>query len=87
MFPEALKKRSQDLDPLYCPTGAIWIAKVEHLQRQGSFYGNPLIFFPIDWKSAIDIDDYADLEMAKTIHLLNCQNFDLSNNVDNNLVL
>lgn len=78
IFPEALKKRSQDLDELYCPTGAIWIAKTNDLITQKTFYGNPTTFFPIDWKSAIDIDNYEDLEMAQAIFLL-------KNNIFNNI--
>ncbi|MCK4650912.1 acylneuraminate cytidylyltransferase family protein [Candidatus Babeliales bacterium] len=65
IFPEALKKRSQDLEALYYPTGAIWIANVSSLKKSESFYTNQTNFFPIDWKSAIDIDNYEDLEMAK----------------------
>jgi len=58
--------RSQDLEPLYCPTGAIWIAKPEHLRKYKSFYGEHR-YFEIDWKSAIDIDNYEDLELAKAV--------------------
>ena len=28
-------------------------------------YSKDTIFFPLSWKSAFDIDDYDDLEMAK----------------------
>jgi len=58
--------RSQDLESLYCPTGAIWIAKPEHLRKYKSFYGEHR-YFEIDWKSAIDIDNYEDLELAKVV--------------------
>ena len=33
MFPESFNKRSQDLPNLYCPTGAIWISKVNLLKH------------------------------------------------------
>jgi len=59
--------RSQDLDPLYCPTGAIWIAKREHLKKYKSFYGEHR-YYEMDWKSAIDIDNYEDLELAKVVY-------------------
>lgn len=57
-------KRSQDLEDLYCPTGAIWIAKTNSLLVSKTFYGENYKFFPMNWISAIDIDDYEDLEMA-----------------------
>jgi len=67
IFPEAFEKRSQDMGPLYCPSGAIWIARESALMSFGSFYGKPLTFYPIDWKNAIDIDDLDDLEMTKVL--------------------
>lgn len=64
IFPETGEIRSQDLPELYCPTGAIWIANVDALKQCGTFYGDGYKAFPLDWKSAIDIDNYDDLEMA-----------------------
>ena len=29
LFPDAIKKRSQDLEDLFCPTGSIWMANVD----------------------------------------------------------
>jgi len=57
-------KRSQDLPHLFCPTGATWIANVEALKRDKSFYGEGHIFWEMDWKRAIDIDTMDDVEMA-----------------------
>jgi CMP-N-acetylneuraminic acid synthetase len=68
IFPEALKKRSQDLEELYCPTGAIWIARVDKLLKENTFYGSDFKFFPLDWKAAVDIDNYEDIEFAKAIY-------------------
>lgn len=70
MFEEALKKRSQDLEELYCPTGAVWIAKAEVLREKKSFYTGNHIFFPMNWKNAVDIDNYEDLEMAKAVYYI-----------------
>lgn len=67
MFADALKTRSQDLPPLYCPTGAIWLAKPEALLHSRSFYGPGYKFFPMDWRAAVDIDDYEDLAMAQAV--------------------
>jgi N-acylneuraminate cytidylyltransferase len=67
VFPQAYHERSQDLPPLYCPSGAIWIAEVNHLLEQGSFYGPGFIGFELPWDSAIDIDDDEDLRMAHAL--------------------
>lgn len=64
MFPEALKKRSQDLGDLYCPSGAIWMADIASLLKHKTFYMPGHRFFPIEWESAMDIDNYDDLAMA-----------------------
>lgn len=68
LFPEIHGKRSQDLEELYCPTGAVWIADCTALRKEGTFYGSGYIFHPMDWKFAVDIDDYDDLEMARAVH-------------------
>lgn len=67
VFTQTTTKRSQDLPEAYCPTGAIWIAKVEELKKANTFYGPDYSFFQMNWKKAVDIDDYEDLEMAKII--------------------
>ena len=67
MFPEANFKRSQDLDDLYCATGSIWIAKSDKLKQSESFYGEGYKFEPINWVSAVDIDDYDDLAFANAL--------------------
>ena len=67
VFNNTIKSRSQDLDELYCPTGALWIASVPEILKSGTFYGENFHFGILNWKSAIDIDDYDDLEMAKVL--------------------
>ncbi len=62
--------RSQDLAKLYCPTGAIWVAKVSELLNQGTFYGHDHVFLPINWENAIDIDEEKDIKLAKTLFLM-----------------
>lgn len=66
IFEEA-KKRSQDLPELFSPTGAIWIANVKSLYESNTFYGDKYIFWEMDWKRAIDIDNYEDLELARIL--------------------
>lgn len=70
LFPEAAQRRSQDLPPLYCPTGAIWIAHVDALRRSGTFYGPGQRFEPLSWISAVDIDDEDDLAFARAAYLV-----------------
>ena len=74
LFPDSEKQRSQDLPPLYCPTGAIWVADAMALQVQGTFYGKGHVFQPISWQSAIDIDDDDDLAFAQAIALVQQKN-------------
>lgn len=64
LFPEAMTKRSQNLEHLYCPTGAIWIAGRDALLEAGTFYGPDHRYHPMDWIGAVDIDDMDDYRMA-----------------------
>lgn len=68
LFPQAMKTRSQDLPELQCPTGAIWIAKVDDLIKAETFYGPNFKTCLIPWQYALDIDDYDDLRMAQTVY-------------------
>lgn len=70
LHPDAMKQRSQDLDKLFCPTGAIWIAKKDSLFQAKTFYGPDFKFYELDWKSAVDIDDHDDLDFAKAVFYL-----------------
>lgn len=63
-FPEVAKARSQDLPALYCPTGAIWIARSAAFLSAKSFYGTDHRFEPMPWTAAVDIDDDDDLLFA-----------------------
>lgn len=71
LFSDELRnQRSQDQKPLYCPTGAIWVARYDKLMKEKTFYGEGFKAFIMDWKNAIDIDNYEDLEMALGIYTL-----------------
>jgi N-acylneuraminate cytidylyltransferase len=67
---EEINKRSQDIPPLFCPTGAIWIADIEALKKEGTFFGKDQIFWEISWESGIDIDDDKDLKLAAALKTL-----------------
>lgn len=71
MLKEGMGKRSQDLEELFCPTGAIWISKVEALKKANTFYGPDYKFCEINWKHAVDIDNFDDLDFAKAVFKLN----------------
>jgi N-acylneuraminate cytidylyltransferase len=70
LFPDALKKRSQDLPHLYCPTGALWLASTTQFKEHGTFYMPGHSFYPLSWESALDIDDEADFQLAKAAFLV-----------------
>jgi CMP-N-acetylneuraminic acid synthetase len=57
-------KRSQDLPQLYCPTGAVWIADIQALYKEKTFYGKGQVFWEMDWKRAVDIDNYDDIQLG-----------------------
>ena len=67
LFPEAFERRSQDLDTLYVPTGAVWIAKAGHLKQEKTFYGPQYKVFAMDRENAVDIDTENDLRIAKAV--------------------
>ena len=70
LFPETRVTRSQDLPPLYCPSGAIWVARSPVFKSAKTFYVPNHIFHPLSWMSAMDIDDAEDLEMAKACFVI-----------------
>jgi len=70
MFLEAMGARSQDLSKLYCPTGAIWVARATALKQAKTFYGPGHRYQPMHWTAAVDIDDAEDLEMAHAVYMM-----------------
>ncbi len=70
IFPAAKFSRSQDLPILYCPSGALWIAKAQSLRDHQSFYSPDHVFNVMDWMSAMDIDDEEDWVMAEACKAL-----------------
>ncbi len=67
LFPEELKKRSQDLPKTFVPNGAVWASKINILQQYNSFYNPKLVFCEIPWLSGFDIDTPEELEIARTL--------------------
>jgi CMP-N-acetylneuraminic acid synthetase len=73
LFPKARLRRSQDLPPLYCPTGAIWVSQTAVLKSERTFYTRNHILYPLSLTSAVDIDDESDMEMAMFYFMNNRQ--------------
>jgi len=74
IFPGKINQKSQNLPDLHCPTGAIRIANCNALLKGNSYYGENHIYYPMDWKFAVDIDNYEDLEFAKAVYsIINTQ--------------
>ena len=65
IFPKLNQKRSQDLPKLYCPSGAIWLAKRNNFLKYKNFYMPGYRLKEMNWISALDIDDKDDFLMAK----------------------
>jgi pseudaminic acid cytidylyltransferase len=67
IFHEQMKKRSQDLPDLFCPTGAVWWIRTETLRREKTFHCENRTGWEIPWDHAVDIDTEDDWNMAEVI--------------------
>jgi CMP-N-acetylneuraminic acid synthetase len=67
LFGERSLVRSQDLQPTFCPTGAIWWARTKDFLEQNAFYGSPFHLAPMDANRGVDIDDEEDLKLAELL--------------------
>lgn len=63
--------RSQDLPELICPSGATWVSDINSLYKANTFYSKGYGFYNMEWKEAVDIDDYDDFLLAKAAYMLN----------------
>lgn len=67
LFKDAISQRSQDLPPLFCPTGAIWWAKAETLRREGTYHVAGRTGWEISWQRGLDIDTEDDWLLAEAL--------------------
>lgn len=67
IFPEQMKKRSQDLPDLFCPTGAVWWIQADILRREKTFHCKNRTGWEISWDHAVDIDTEEDWRMAEIL--------------------
>jgi len=61
--------RSQELDRLYAPSGAVWLVRVSEFRKQRTFYGAPLYGEPMPTPDGIDIDTPEDFRLAQALAL------------------
>ena len=64
---EYLKKRRQDLPPLYIPNGSIYIVKPDVLKKYRDFYWGKIVPYIMSPEESIDIDTKMDLLLAEQL--------------------
>ena len=62
-----LKKRRQDLPPLYLPNGSIYIAKPDILKKYRNFYWGKILPYIMSSEKSIDIDTKMDFILAELL--------------------
>ncbi|QSZ68435.1 pseudaminic acid cytidylyltransferase [Methanofollis aquaemaris] len=67
IFEQQLSERSQDLSELYCPTGAIWWAKINTLRKERTFHCTNRTGWVIPWEKGVDIDTEDDWKLAEIL--------------------
>jgi CMP-N-acetylneuraminic acid synthetase len=70
LFEDALTQRSQDLPPLFCPTGAVWWAEAETLRRHRTFHVPGRTGWELPWDRGVDIDTEEDWLVADVLFRL-----------------
>jgi pseudaminic acid cytidylyltransferase len=67
LFPDDVVKRSQDLPPLFCPTGAIWWARADVLREARTYHVENRTGWEIESDHAVDIDTEDDWRLAEAL--------------------
>ncbi|HEY8534916.1 MAG TPA: acylneuraminate cytidylyltransferase family protein [Vicinamibacterales bacterium] len=67
LYPDAVQRRSQDLPPLYCPTGAIWWARAAVLREARTFHVEGRTGWEISPVHGLDIDTEDDWLLAEAL--------------------
>lgn len=67
LFADRLQQRSQDLQELFCPTGAIWWATAETLRTHRTYHVEGRTGWELPWDHAIDIDTENDWRLAECL--------------------
>ncbi len=67
LFPNEIVQRSQDLAPVFCPTGAIWWARAEVLREARTYHIDGRTGWEIDPLHGLDIDTNEDWRLAEAL--------------------
>lgn len=67
LFKDFITRRSQDLPPLFCPTGAVWWARAETLRQEETYHVSTRTGWEIPWQRGLDIDTEEDWMMAEVL--------------------
>lgn len=67
LFPREVTDRSQDLPPLFCPTGAIWWARASVLREAGTYHVEGRTGWEIATVHGLDIDTEEDWRLAEAL--------------------
>jgi pseudaminic acid cytidylyltransferase len=73
LFKEEVTARSQDLQDLFCPTGAVWWARADVLRREGTYHIANRTGWEIPWQRGVDIDTESDWLVAELLQRLAVQ--------------
>lgn len=66
LFEDALNGSIDVSESLYCPSGAIWIAKKSLLDQYQTFYGPDWVFEPVHYLAGLDIDTQDDFDFVNS---------------------
>lgn len=63
-----VSRRSQERNPLYFESSAIYLSKVETLQKTGSLIGGKLLLIPLDEITGYDVNTMTDFQISKLLY-------------------
>jgi CMP-N-acetylneuraminic acid synthetase len=67
LFSDSVTRRSQDLPPLFCPTGAIWWVQADVLRSSGTYHVAGRRAWEMPWQRGLDIDTEDDFAIAEML--------------------
>jgi N-acylneuraminate cytidylyltransferase len=67
VLPAAIGKRSQDLNRILVPSGAVWVGSRKEIGSAGTFYTEDYRLVPISWLEGFDIDTPDEFALAERL--------------------